>query len=129
MKSTLRQFLASLTLIAALVGGLIATATDAPKPAAPAPTALETASKERDDAKAQVAALQAQQQQQAVVTEYYKAVAEKNQAILQAVGLQQQVEALTKERDKLKSDLDYANSELEALRKVKARLAEAEGKK
>lgn len=52
--------------------------------------------KEGVDAKNALAAAQTAAQQNAVVTEYYKAVAEKNQAIIEIVGLRQQLEAANK---------------------------------
>lgn len=79
-----------------------------PPPAAPASTAIADLTKERDDAKAQLANALAQQQQTSIAAEYYKAVAERNQALLQIVQLQtdltkaqQALAEVTAERDKL----------------------------
>lgn len=107
MKTLHRLTLASLLILA--VTATVLFAADATTKPPPAPTAAELAlTKERDAAKAELENLKGQQQQQAIITEYWKAVAEKNQAILQIVSLQQQLteakaetEKVTKERDAL----------------------------
>lgn len=74
---------------------------------------ITQANKERDEAKAQLSTLQAQQQQQAVVTEYYKVVAERNEALLRATQLQIQL-------NDAQAKLTAANGELDHLRATAA---------
>ncbi len=74
---------------------------------------IDVVMKERDEAKAQVATLQAQQQQQSLVAEYYKAVAEKNETILRLVAVQQQLNAV-------QGELAAAKAEIETLKKPAA---------
>lgn len=84
-----------------------ATPPAAAKPAVvvPKPDPIVDLTKERDEAKAALANAQAQQQQTSVAAEYYKAVAERNQALLQIVQLQQDLantqKALTDAQAKL----------------------------
>lgn len=75
-------------------------------------TALAKMTKERDDAVAQAKAATAQQQQQAIAAEYYKAVAERNEALLrlQQTGneltlTKEQLAAATKRADELQKEL------------------------
>lgn len=87
-------------------------AVPAPAPAAPhvdttssSSVAIAELTKARDEAKAQVASLQAQQQQQAVITEYYKIVAERNEALLRLNQAQTENAALKSALDQAKAAL------------------------
>lgn len=111
-------------LIIILVAGLLATFINAaaePAPVAPvtppisAANELTAITKERDDAKAALAASQAQQQQNAIVTEYYKAVAEKNEAILRVVAVNEQLQAAQKELAAVKAELEVEKVKVAAL--------------
>jgi hypothetical protein len=94
---TMKKILTVLILAAATAAAIaqIAPPVNEPKIGATAPASLDPAvvaiTKERDDAKAALAAAQTQQQQQAVVTEYYKAVAERNEAILRLTQANAQI--------------------------------------
>lgn len=92
-------------------------ANEAPKPAAPAPDPVSILTKDRDEARAQVAQMQAQANQSAIVTEYYKALAEKNQAILQAVSLNQQLEQANARANDLQAKYDLEKAKVEELLK------------
>lgn len=117
MKTSHRSALRFLVIPLAVLGFFLAAAPWAksadPKSAvavAPAVDVVANLTKERDEAKAQVVQLQANQQQQALVSEYYKAVAEKNETILRLVAVQQQLVAA-------QAELATAKAELEALKK------------
>lgn len=75
-------------------------ATSAGKPA------LDALTKERDDLRSALAQAQGQAQQTAIVTEYYKAMAEKNQAILQLITAQQQLTEANARVTTLQAELD-----------------------
>lgn len=68
-----------------------APAVTTPAAGIPSPEAFAAMVKERDEARGQAAALQQQQQQTSIVAEYYKAVAERNEAILRVNALQGQL--------------------------------------
>lgn len=75
---------------------------------------MSTLAKERDDAKAQLSAAQAQQQQTAVAVEYYKTLAERNEALLRVVSVQAELEAVKKQ-------LAEAQGEIATLRNLKGK--------
>ncbi len=86
------------------------TAPNLPPPAAK-PDPLAELTKERDDAKAALASLQAQQQQNAIAVEYFKAAAERNdnnrnEALLALVQMKIQLTAAQNATGELQRQLE-----------------------
>lgn len=106
------------TLIVLLLGLAVLGLAVEPTPKAP-PTvdAIAMITKQRDDAQAALAAAQAQQQQTQIAVEYYKTVAERNEALLRLTQLQGELTAKTKALDDLKAEHDKTVAELAALKK------------
>lgn len=64
---------------------------------------LDAAKTQGQLAQAQVGQLQAQQQQQAIIVEYYKTLSERNEAIIRINALTAQLATVQKELDELKA--------------------------
>lgn len=100
----IRHFLLSALFLAAGLGAMIAA--DGPAKPVPPVDVVSNLTKELADAKAQVTTLTAQAQQQQLVSEYYKAVAEKNDAVLRLVAMQQELTTAKAELAKVTQERD-----------------------